>query len=140
MHESDENSENNESQFIKDNRKYPRVELAGNVILAISREELLNSTLQDISPDGMQVRFDNDTALAMKPLIDLISDNTINDFEIRFALSMTGKEEQITARCRPIYIMKIEQNLFSMGVQFTGINKEHTGYIQQFIEHSMEPM
>ena len=140
MHESDENSGNNKSQTIKDNRKYPRVELAGEVTLAISSEELLSSTLQDISPDGIQVRFDNDTALAMKPLIDQISDNTINDFEVRFALSMAGREEQIIAKCRPIYIMKIEQNLFGMGVQFTGINKEHTGYIQQFIEHSMEPM
>ena len=88
MHESDENSGNNKSQTIKDNRKYPRVELAGEVTLAISSEELLSSTLQDISPDGIQVRFDNDTALAMKPLIDQISDNTINDFEVRFALSM----------------------------------------------------
>jgi c-di-GMP-binding flagellar brake protein YcgR len=140
MNEADNNSGNGKTQSINDNRKYPRVEKDGNVVLVISSNELLNTTLQDISQDGMQVRLDNDTALALKPVIDLISDNTINEIEVRFVLSMQGQEEQIVANCKPIYIMKIEQGLFGMGMQFTGIDEKHNNYIQQFIENSMEPL
>ena len=140
MNEADKNSGNSNTQTINDNRKYPRIEKSGNVVLVVGSDELLNSTLQDISQDGMQVRFDNDTALAIKPVIDLISDNTINEIEVRFALAMQGLEEKIVARCKPIYIMKIEQGLFGMGMQFTGIDEKHNNYIQQFIEYSMEPM
>ena len=140
MSETDENTGNNISGILICYRRYPRVEHDSEVILVVSKEELLNTTLQDISPDGLQVRFDNETALAIKPLLDLISDSTIDEFEVRFRLSMPEQEQQIIARCRPIYMMKIEQNLFGMGMQFTVINSEHSGHIQKFIEYSMEPL
>ena len=135
MSKSDEITGNNEGQPVKDNRRYPRVEHNSEVILVVTKEELLNTTLQDISPDGLQVRFDNDIALAIKPLLDLISDNTIKEFEVRFTLSMPEQEQQIITGCRPIYIMKIDQNLFGMGMQFTVMNSENSGYIQKFIEY-----
>lgn len=140
MNESNEKSGNDKVQIIKDNRKYPRVEQHGDVTLVLGSDELIPTTLQDVSLDGLQIRFGNDIALALKPLIDLISDNTINEIEVQFALSMQGQKEQIITRCRPIYIMKVDHGLFSMGLQFSGMNHKHSDYIQEFIENSLEPM
>lgn len=140
MNKSNEQSGNNKIQVIKDNRKYPRVEQDGDVTLVLDSDELLHTFLQDVSLDGLQMRFNNDIALAIKPLIDLISDNAINEIEVRFTLSLQGRKEQITAKCKPIYIMRVDQGLFGMGVQFTSMDDKYSGYIQEFIEKSLEPM
>jgi hypothetical protein len=139
MTEPDDNSEFNKKINIIDNRKYPRIETAGNVTLVLNNNKLLITSLFDISQDGVQVRFDNDTALSLKPVIDSISDNLIEEIEVRFTLSILGQKEQIITNCKPIYIMKVDKGLFAMGMQFSGINKTYTGYVQQFIEDSMEP-
>lgn len=140
MNETNEKSGNKETQTITDNRKYPRVEQDGDVTLVLGRDELIQTVLQDLSLDGLQIRFGNDTALALKPLIDLISDNTISEIEVRFELSAQGQREQIIAKCKPIYIMKVDHGLFSMGLQYTLMDDKHSCYIQEFIENSLEPM
>lgn len=140
MNESNEKSGNNKTHTIKDNRKYPRVEQDGDVALVLGSDELIQTVMQDVSMDGMQIRFGNDTALALKPLIDLISDSTISEIEVRFALLIQGQKQQIMAKCKPIYIMKVDQGLFGMGLQYSVMDDKHSGYIKEFIEKSLEPM
>ena len=140
MSEPSKKTPGSKQREFYDKRKYPRIEQDGEVVLILPDKQKLITRMFDISPDGIQTRFDRDTARAIKPVVENILKKMSGDLHIIFTLSITSKEMKHDAYCRPIYIHRIDSGLYAMGMQFTRLEKESRKVLKKFIEISMEPL
>lgn len=139
MSDSSKKAPGEKKHEFHDKRKYPRIEQDGEVTLILPDGRKLTVRMFDISPDGMQVRFDRETAVVVKPVVENIFKKMSADLQIIFTLPVSGDVKH-DANCRPIYIHRIDNGIYAMGMQFRSLGNEGRKALKKFIETSMEPL
>jgi hypothetical protein len=88
----------------------------------------------------VQIRFDADTEKTIRSVVGDVDDKQLPDLDVRFNIALQDKEEEIYARCKPVYIRKLEPDIYAMGMIFMELEKKCQALINQFIEFSLEPL
>ena len=123
----------------EEKRMYPRIVLDCPIAMALSNGKILETLVHDISPGGIQISCNQKTARILKAEKENLEKKAVPGFEINFMLPLEGKQMKVLIRCKPIYIVKLEDDAYAIGMQFTKIVEDSRKVLKRFIEVSMEP-
>lgn len=120
----------------EEKRKYPRIILDCKGRLLVPGDQTIEVLIHDISPGGVQIRCDKQSAQILKTE----NDRATFDFEMTFILSLYEEKMNITLRCRLVYMVNMDESLNVAGMQFTNMDRSNRKSLKRFIESSMEPL
>ena len=136
---------NSTSQFEvkEDKRKYPRLVLQIPVKVHIENGLYADASLHDLSPDGLQIRCDQETAHE----IDTFSKKNLfknrPSISVKFALPRTNNNTGIVVRCSICYFVSLplkENDDVAFGLQFRQFSGDSLQQIKRFFLSEMEPV
>lgn len=125
---------------FEEKRKYPRIIVDCPVSMVLPDGKELEAIAHDVSPGGLQLRSDKQTARILNSENEKLKQGASTDFEVNFMLSLYGKQEKLQIRCKLAYTVKLEEDCYAMGLQFTSVEGVNRKILRRFIESSMEPM
>ena len=120
----------------EEKRKYPRIIVDCPAMLQFPESHDVNVLIHDICPGGIQVRCDRETAHILKAEKEKAAD----DFGMSFMLPVETRQMQVSVRCRLVYMVNLEDDIFASGMQFTSMDNRSRKSLKKFIETSMEPL
>lgn len=124
----------------EEKRKYPRIVIDCPLSMILPGNKVVDTLAYDISPGGIQVRSERQVIMTIKSENEKLKQGSVNDFEVNFMLSLDGRQEKIQLRCKLAYSVKLEENYYAMGLQFTSVDGNNRKILRRFIESSMEPL
>jgi hypothetical protein len=125
---------------FEEKRKYPRIIVDCPVSMVLPAGREIEALAHDVSPGGLQLRSDKQTARILNAEHEKLKDGPQKDFEVRLMLPAGDKQEKLLVRCRLAYTVKLEDDSYAMGLQFTCVEGVNRKILRRFIESSMEPM
>ena len=120
----------------EEKRMYPRINVDCPVTLGLSGDRVAEALIHDISTGGVQIHCDKATAEMLKSE----KNTTATDFEMNFLLPLDGEQAEVSVRCRLVWMVKMEDGSYAIGMQFTKVEGNNRQKLKEFIETSMEPM
>jgi len=120
---------------FEERRKYPRITINVPVTLELPGNRNVEATVYDVSPGGVQIHCERVVAGILKA--ETKGSNT--DFDAGFMLKIDHKQTEIKARCRLVWIVKMDNEDYAIGVKFTAVDAHNRQLLKKFIESSMEP-
>ena len=123
----------------EEKRKYPRIVIDCPVTLVLPGAGPVVALAYDISPGGIQVRGDRNTARLVISGAGKLKNETGRDFDVNFVLPLEGKQARILLRCKLVYVINLDPDVCVIGMQFTKIDGDSKKALKRFIEVSMEP-
>lgn len=123
----------------EEKRVYPRIVIDRPIAMVLSNGQALEALAHDISPGGIQVRCNLKAAQILKTEKENLGKKAALDFEVNFILPLEDKQVKVLIRCKPSYLVKLEDDAYAMGLQFTKVGEDSRKILKRFIEVSMEP-
>lgn len=124
----------------EEKRKYPRIVVDCPLSMILPDNMVVNAIAYDISPGGIQIRSEKQVIMTMKSENEKLKQGAVKDFEVYIMLPLHGRQEKIQLRCKMAYSVKLEENYYAMGLQFTSVEGNNRKILRRFIESSMEPL
>lgn len=123
----------------EERRSYPRIELKRNAVVTSQCGEKLSILMHDISKDGIQLRTSRENAAILHPSGKRITDENAPELTLTIALPCADKQHVFTARGKLKYLVRLEDDVFAIGIYFNKLSITSQEVIQSFIEYSMQP-
>src|SRR3970282_1637448 len=101
----------------EEKRKYPRIIVDCPVSMVLPNSKEVEAQAHDVSPGGLQLRSGTQTARILN-----------------------AEQEKLQIRCKLAYTVKLEENYYAIGLQFTRVEGSNRKILRRFIESSMEPL
>ncbi|OGT30578.1 MAG: hypothetical protein A2W28_11235 [Gammaproteobacteria bacterium RBG_16_51_14] len=120
-------------------RKYPRAILNIPVKIRMDTGIKGEATLYDISPDGIQVRCNRETARIICPEGKITKENVKRHLEVIFVLPYRRRKKAVCIRVMPVYLLFIAVDLIAFGMQFHRKDKETLKSIEDYIDYELAP-
>jgi c-di-GMP-binding flagellar brake protein YcgR len=132
------------SQFesFENRRKYPRLNLHIPVKVQSQNGKCVSAKLYDISPDGLQIRCDQEVAGVIHPGGKQIKEGEQPKVTVGFNLLLNGKNTEIIVRCSMCYFALLtngENNEVAFGLRFRKFKGKCLQHLKQFLLSEMEP-
>jgi hypothetical protein len=124
----------------EEKRKYPRIIVDCPVSMVLPNSKEVEAQAHDVSPGGLQLRSGKQTARILNAENEKLKQGTKSDFEVNFILPLEGRQEKLQIRCKLAYTVKLEENYYAIGLQFTRVEGSNRKILRRFIESSMEPL
>ena len=142
---TDRDKMNSTSQIeVKDDRrKYPRLVLQIPVNVHIEYGKYADACLYDLSPDGLQIRCDQETA---NQIDTLSKKNLYKDkpsITVEFALPQTNNRAVIVVKCSICYFSPLPAKAnddVALGLQFRQFSGDSLQQIKDFFLSELEPV
>ena len=135
---------NSQTQYesFENRRKYPRLIMQIPVKVQNQHGLNLDARLHDISPDGLQIRCEQESAELIHPGGKQITKNTQASVVIGFRLPQNEASIEIIVRCSICYFVVLEDSgpdEVAFGLQFRQFEGDSLRHIKQFFLSEMEP-
>ena len=127
---------------FEDKRKYPRLKLHIPVKVQSQNGKCVNAKLYDISPDGLQIRCDQEMARVIHPGGKQIPENDQPSVTVGFNLLHNGTNTEIIVRCSICYFAlpaSGANNEYAFGLRFRQFKGKCRQHIKRFFLSEMEP-
>jgi c-di-GMP-binding flagellar brake protein YcgR len=124
----------------EEKRKYPRIIINCPLSILLPNNNLVDTTVYDVSPGGIQARCDRATAHLLKQLCENAEQKKSVNIHINFIVPVNKKQVKIESTVKPVYILKLEQYVYAIGMQFIKMEGSSQKILKRFIENSMEPI
>jgi hypothetical protein len=121
-------------------RKYPRVVIDRPLYIHRPEGESLRAVAHDISPDGLKIVCDRETAKALHPSGKFIKKDEGPLVEVTFSLPLGQSSEEIGAACQLRYIEVIPDNKIAFGLKFKELKEDGEGVLSRYIAETMRPV
>ena len=119
----------------EEKRKHPRIVVERPISMVLSAGDILNASLYDISPGGVQVHCDKITAHKFQYEYEISKEKGTTRFRVTFKLAFKDHEEILEALCRMVYILKRDQqDIYAIGVEFTELKGENRNILKKYLE------
>lgn len=92
-------------KLYEDQRRYPRIPISIPVRITYKRGQVIEARVHDISPDGIQFRVDEITAVKLIPESGYIEPASRPKISLSFSLCAIEKETQIQANAEICYAL-----------------------------------
>jgi hypothetical protein len=99
----------------------------------------VEALLYDISPDGVQIRCDKNTAGIICPKGKITKDDMLQHMQAIFELPHQKEKKTICIEVIPVYLIFISRDLLALGMQFKTHEKEMLKIIDDFIDGELTP-
>jgi len=124
----------------EEKRKYPRIIVDCPVSMLLPGGREVEALAHDVSPGGLQLRSDKQTARILNAENEKLKQGPATDFEVNFTLPLKDVQEKLQVKCKLAYMVKLEEDCYAMGLQFTNVEGNNRKILRRFIESSMEPL
>lgn len=124
----------------KDRRSLPRVTLrcAGKVMLADDRS--VKVIVHDVSRDGLQIRCDKTTALAINPTGRPIPEGPgAPEIQVIFDVPLAGAPGRVRVRGALMYFSLIAPDVAAFGMRFKSISRSGVEHLRAVVAAALDP-
>jgi hypothetical protein len=121
-------------------RKYPRIVIDHPARLRTAEGDIINASVYDISPDGVQVRCDRDGAAKVHPSGRFIKAGEGPRLEMELDLPFAAGPRRLHALCKAFYIAVISHELIAFGLRFRKFVGDGASVLESFVAEAMEPV
>jgi len=130
-----------EHESFEDKRKYPRLIMRSLVKLQYQAGGYVDAKLHDISPDGIQLRCDRDSARLIHPSGEQIKGQQKPRVSVTFNLIQNDDSSRIIVSCSICYFAALTDgsNEMAFGLQFRKFEGDSLRLIKRFFLSEMEP-
>ncbi|MCI0591723.1 MAG: PilZ domain-containing protein [Gammaproteobacteria bacterium] len=90
-------------QVQEEKRRYPRIVIDRLIEIEQADGSVVSALAHDISPDGLQIRCDRDTAKTLNPSETQIEGDKGPEFKVRLSLPLQEGLVELGARCKTLY-------------------------------------
>ena len=123
-----------------DRRRMPRIVLRCPGRATTGTGAVVDVTIRDLSPDGLQLRCDREAAQAIHPSGRAIKAGEKApyvevDFEVPIRAGATG----VRVLARLVYFSLIAPDVVAIGAKFKSMSKPHERHLRQFYKEALEP-
>ena len=128
-------------EHYEESRKYPRIQLKLPVQLFVDGCEY-NASIFDVSPDGLQVRCNRETAAGINPKGKKINQDDNIIVKAVFSLPIKNESKQISVSCKLYYFVLLsdeKEEDIAFGLQFKKFDGNTVKYIGRHILSELEP-
>lgn len=125
-----------------DRRKYPRMKISLPVKVRGHTGKPVKALIYDLSPEGLQIRCDKETANSIHPIDKNIDEGKKPAVVIAFTIPHHKGEREIIIRCKICHFVLLDhesKNEVAFGLRFTKFKDNCDKYISQFFVDEMEP-
>lgn len=126
--------------LYEEKRGYPRITVDSLAEVHKSNEYRLNVILHDISPDGVQLRCNRETAHIIHPTGKFITSKTAQDVILNFSLAVDGKDKKVIAKIKIYYFSIVGIDTVAFGAKFLQFEKFTERHVNDFIMKSVVPL
>ena len=130
-----------EFEAYENRRSYPRLNLLVPVKVQYENGKYAKAELHDISPDGLQIRCDQETANKIHPAQTRILKNAQPSIVVGFSLPQTDVNTEIIVKCAICYFALLTtdtSNEVAFGLQFKQFSGDCRQQIKKFFLSEME--
>ena len=133
-----------QTELFEEKRKYPRIIINAPAQIQYAEGKSVNIHIYDISPEGLQVRCDDETAELLRPSNKPVHKDKKAPVKITFSLLYNNKEREIDVSCHILYItvpenvVGVEHNV-ALGLKFIRFQGEGKKITGRFIYNEMKP-
>ena len=128
-------------EHYEEARKYPRIRMKLPVQLYVDDCEY-NASIFDVSPDGLQVRCNRETAAGINPKGKKINPDDNIIVKAVFSLPIKNESKQISVSCKLYYFVLLsdeKEEDIAFGLQFKKFDGNTVKYIGRHILSELEP-
>ena len=124
----------------KDRRSLPRVTLRcpGQVVLADGKS--VKAIVHDVSRDGLQIRCDKHTALAINPSGRSIQDGSdAPEVQVIFEVPLADGKGRVRVRGTLMYFALIAPDIAAFGMRFKSISRSGVENLRAVVTAALQP-
>ncbi len=113
----------------EEKRRYPRIVIDCLVEIEHADGKVVSALAHDISPDGLQIRCDRETAKTLCPTGKEIQGGKGPEFKIRLSLPLQEGLVELGARCKALYQAVVPGEGVAFGMQFKEFEGDSFKYL-----------
>ena len=131
----------NQYEVFENRRKYPRLVLLVPVKVCLQAGVDVDAQLHDISPDGMQIRCNEEIATRIKDGCTRSGEKNRPSILLEFELPGSGSSIKIDVECSICYAVTLKgesSNNIAFGLQFKQFKGKSLQQIKEFFLNELE--
>lgn len=114
-------------------RKYPRVEIDGEVNIQIAGV-IRNGSLINVSPAGIQIECRHQL---IEQLAKFKSESGLfPNFELEFSVPDSRKDKRVKSTCNVSNCRRLSQDMYHLGLNFVSLSEGDERRVSDFISHA----
>ena len=130
-------------EYYEESRKYPRIKFKRPVQIYYDNGRSVSASIYDISPDGLQIRCNRETAAALNP------SGKNNDREHNlivnavFSIPINNELNEVKVSCKVYYFVIVLGNAeedVAFGLRFKKFEGKSIKYVGRYILNELEPV
>ncbi len=132
----------NQHEVFERRRMYPRLVLLIPVKICLQAGVNVDAQLQDISPDGMQIRCNEEIATSIKEGCTRTGEKRRPSILLEFELPGASALIKINVECSICYVVTLKgksSNNIAFGLQFKQFKGKSLQEIQKFFLNELDP-
>ena len=129
-------------EYYEESRKYPRIKYKRPVQIYYDNGRSVSASIYDISPDGLQIRCNRETAAALNPNgknTDRIHNLTVNAV---FSIPINNKLYEVKVSCKVYYFVIVPGNAaedVAIGLRFKKFEGKSMKRLGRYVLNELEP-
>lgn len=127
-------------EVYEERRQYPRIELGAPVELFLPGQEKAACLAYNVSPDGLQVRCNRQTAARINPGGRPIREDSAFEVGVSLVFPLKSGPRPCRARCRVLYFALVAADTVAFGMRFVKFRGDDRDAVLRFIQQSLEPI
>ena len=127
-------------RYYEERRGYPRVPADRPALVQCPNGDIVRARVRNVSPEGLQIRTDAETAGRLDPGGAPIRPEARPDVRIAFSLFVRDRRETIVARGDLTYIAAVRHDEIAFGYRFTEIDDDTRRSVDAFLLDSLMPV
>jgi len=137
--------EPNETQTVfgpvhQDRRSHPRVTLRSPGKVLLGGDEVAEVIIHDLSRDGLQIRCDKKTALAIYPSARAVKEGPdAPEIRVFFEVPLASGPGRVRVRGKLMYFQLIAPDVAAFGMRFKSVSKSGVEHLRAFVQAALQP-
>jgi len=124
---------------LEQRRAFPRIKLRIPVQIGLPGGQVACARIYNLSPDGIQIRCDPNTAQRIHPSGRIISDGSGPKILIALRLNQGADMRTHVLKCRVFYLLPEASQEVIIGLEFEELNAAQRDLIDSLMSASLEP-
>jgi hypothetical protein len=122
----------------EEGRRFPRIPVSVPVTVSFGKNQTLEAMIYDISPDGLQIRCNRESAQLLHPRSERIDVKNRPSVETAFTLTIKNKDRKVAAKCHVCYMIFLEEaeseaENAALGLNFTALKGRSGKFVNQYL-------
>ncbi len=130
-------------EYYEESRKYPRIKFKRPVQIYYDNGRSVSASIYDISPDGLQIRCNRETAVALNPSGNIIDRKHNLIVNAVFSIPINNKLNEVKVSCKVYYFVIVPGNAkedVAFGLRFKKFEGKSIKYAGRYILNELEPV